>query len=259
MSVWARWCLVATLLLAGLVPAAVARADGEAGCRRWGACEASDTIPGKPGGGGSGGSGSSDKPPDLPSCSSFGDGYDSLPADVENPEDWVRVGCREGGIAVTLWVERQANAAQVARSLLAQLQLRPIEIGLTPRGAGAMTVVGMPVWLWVEGPSRTTWGPASIAAGGMSLTAEVESVTWELGDGTTLRCGKGTEWRPGMGGGPSPTCGHTYFEQGSYTIRARSHWVARWSGYGQSGTIPVTLAATRGLDVGEVQVIQTGG
>ena len=74
-----------------------------------------------------------------------------------------------------------------------------------------------------------------------------------------MRCGKGTVWRPGMGGGPSPTCGHTYFEQGSYTIRARSHWVARWSGYGQSGTIPVSLAVTRGLDVGEVQVIQTGG
>ena len=137
-------------------------------------------------------------------------------------------------------------------------QLKPIEIGLVPLGPDAMTVVGMPVWLWVDDPSRTTWGPASIAAGGMTLTAEVGSVTWDMGDGTTLTCGKGTEWKRGMGGEPSPTCGHTYEKQGSYTIRARSHWVARWSGYGQSGMIPVALSTSRQLDVGEIQVIVTG-
>lgn len=117
----------------------------------------------------------------------------------------------------------------------------------------------MPVWLWVDEPSRTTWGPATIAASGVTLTAQVHSVTWDMGDGATLSCGKGTEWRRGMGGDPSPTCGHTYDDPGSYTIRARSHWVATWSGYGQSGTIPFTLSATRQLDVGEIQVIVTGG
>ena len=72
----------------------------------------------------------------------------------------------------------------------------------------------MPVWLWVNDPTPTTWGPATISAGGVTLTARVQSVTWDMGDGTTLTCGKGTEWKRGMGGNPSPTCGHTYDKQG---------------------------------------------
>lgn len=201
-----------------------------------------------------------DAPPEISDCSAFvGEASDDIPSDVENPEDYVQIACMEGDIAITLWVARGPNVGQIARSLLAQVQLRPIEIGLVPRGADAMTVVGMPVWLWVDEPSRTTWGPATISAGGVTLTARVHSVTWDMGDGTTFTCGKGTEWKRGMGGDPSPTCGHTYEEQGSYTIRARSHWVATWSGYGQSGTIPLTLSSSRQLDVGEVQVIVTDG
>jgi hypothetical protein len=169
----------------------------------------------------------------------------------------VQVGCTEGSIAITLWVQGGPSAEQIARSLIARIELRPIDIGLTPLGADVMTVVGMPVWLWAAEPTPATWGPATISAGGMTLTAKVQSVTWDMGDGTTLTCGKGTEWKRGMGGDPSPTCGHTYSTQGHYTIRARSHWVATWSGYGRSGTIPVTLSTTRQLDVGEIQVIQT--
>lgn len=179
------------------------------------------------------------------------------------PEGWVLITCAGNDVIGEglhrAWVPGAVDPGQIARSLLAQVQLRPIDIGLVPRGEDSMTVVGMPVWLWVDEPSRTTWGPATISAGGVTLTAEVTKVTWDMGDGSTLTCGKGTEWKRGMGGDPSPTCGHTYEGQGSYTIRARSHWVATWSGYGQSGTIPVTLSTTRQLDVGEIQVIVTGG
>ena len=163
-----------------------------------------------------------------------------------------------GGTITTIWVERsavQANPEQLARTLLARMQLRPITIGLAPKGADAMALVGLPVWLWVDGPSSKTWGPASIAAGGMSMTAEVESLKWTLGDGRSVSCGKGTMWRRGMSGKSSPTCGHTYSQQGTYTITATSHWVARWSGYGQSGTIPLDLSSSRQLTVGELQVI----
>lgn len=231
------------------------RADGGADCTVWGACEASDTGPGGPGGGDKGGS-KDDKAPELPDCASFPKASDSPPDD---PTGWVQVGCMEGSIAITLWVEGGPSAEQIARSLVARVQLKPIEIGLVPRGADAMTVVGMPVWLWVNDPTPTTWGPATISAGGVTLTARVQSVTWDMGDGTTLTCGKGTEWKRGMGGNPSPTCGYTYDKQGHYTIRARSHWLATWSGYGRSGTIPVTLSTSRRLDVGEIQVIETGG
>lgn len=257
-----RWPGVILLaLVLGLAPGTIAVAAGDATCNQWGACEASDTDPGSSGAPSSGGSKSSepDKLPELPQCTSWDVSYTDLPDDIPNPEDWVQVVCLEGELRMTLWIEGGARPEQVARTLLARIQLQPIDIGLVPRGADAMTIVGMPVWLWVDEPSRTTWGPATISAGGVTLTAKVQSVTWDMGDGTTLTCGKGTEWKRGMGGDPSPTCGHTYEEQGSYTIRARSHWVATWSGYGQSGTIPVTLSSTRQLDVGEVQVIVTGG
>ncbi|MCW5950693.1 MAG: hypothetical protein KIT69_00260 [Propionibacteriaceae bacterium] len=203
-----------------------------------------------------------DEAPRYPDCPEPGKGIfegDGQPV----PEGWVRITCWGTDIIGEglhqAWVEPRVDPERLARSLLAQVELKPIAIGLVPKDPAAMTVVGLPVWLWVDEPTRTTWGPATIAAGGVSLTATVESVTWEMGDGTTVKCGKGTEWKRGMGADPSPTCGHTYVKQGSYTIRARSHWVARWSGYGQSGTIPVTLSTTRQLDVGEIQVIATGG
>lgn len=246
------------LLVVGLAPT-TAVADGGAKCVLWGACEVSDTTPGKPGESNpdkSKDGATIDKPPELPACSSFPKATDVAP---DNTEGWVQIGCLEGSVPVTLWVEGGANPEQIARSLIARVQLQPIDIGLTPLGTDVMTVVGMPVWLWVADPTATTWGPATIAAGGVRLTARVQSVTWDMGDGTILTCGEGTEWRRGMGAAPSPTCGHTYDKQGHYTIQARSHWVASWSGYGRSGTIPVTLSSVRRLDAGEIQVIETDG
>lgn len=253
-----RWSWLTAAILGSILGWAVptfAYADGDATCSRLGQCETSDTKPGGPSKGGSG-EAKDDEPPKLPDCASFPKASDSPPDD---PTGWLQIGCMEGSISITLWVEGGANPEQIARSLITRIQLQPIDIGLVPSGVDAMTVVGMPVWLWVDEPTATTWGPATIAAGGMTLTAKVQSVTWDMGDGTVLNCGKGTEWKRGMGGSPSPTCGHTYDQQGRYTIRARSHWLATWSGYGRSGTIPVTLSTSRRLDVGEIQVIETGG
>ena len=262
MSRLGGWTLVLVLALAiGLVPAGAAHAEGNADCNRWGVCQASDTTL-KKDATETNKLKSSDEAPRYPACPEPGNAVfegDGQPV----PEGWVRITCWGSDVIGEglhrVWVEPRVDPERLARSLLAQVELKPISIGLVPKDPDAMTVVGLPVWLWVDEPSRTTWGPATIAAGGVSLTATVESVTWEMGDGTTLTCGKGTEWKRGMGADPSPTCGHIYVEQGRYTIRARSHWVARWSGYGQSGTIPVTLSTTRQLDVGEIQVIVTGG
>ena len=256
------WTLALILALAiGLVPVGTAQAEGNADCNRWGVCQASDTTP-KKDPSETKKLKSSDEAPQYPACPEPGNAVfegDGQPV----PEGWVRITCWGTDVIGEglhrVWVEPRVDPERLARSLLAQVELKPISIGLVPKDPAAMTVVGLPVWLWVDEPTRTTWGPATIAAGGVSLTATVESVTWEMGDGTTLTCGKGTVWKRGMGADPSPTCGHTYVEQGRYTIRARSHWVARWSGYGQSGTIPVTLSTTRQLDVGEIQVIVTGG
>ena len=82
---------------------------------------------------------------------------------------------------------------------------------------------------------------------------------WDLGDGDTVSCGKGTEWHYGVGEEPSPTCGHTYTEQGRFTVEATSYWTADWSGYGQSGSFAFELTRSQRLDVGELQVIVTSG
>ena len=172
---------------------------------------------------------------------------------------WIQIKCQHEGRLLVLWADPRATAGQIARSLLAEIQFEPVDIGLAPKGANAMALVGLPVWMWVDSPGRTTWGPTTVSAGGVSLTAQVESVVWDMGDGTNVSCGRGTVWKHGMGGSPSPTCGHAYKRQGDYTVLATSRWVARWSGYGQSGTIPFQLTSSRQLDVGEIQVIVTRG
>lgn len=196
-----------------------------------------------------------------PPCSAIAKG---VPDDGRTvPKGWVRTSCLEGSLTIGYWVPPRAgaNPELIARSLLDRVQLRPIRIGLTPLGDDPIALVGLPVWLWVDDPDRTSWGPATISAGGVTLTARVESVLWEMGDRdrTSFECGKGTVWRRSDGGEPSPTCGFTYLDHGTYTVRATSRWVARWSGYGRSGVIRLSASTQRQLRVGEVQVIVTHG
>lgn len=216
-------------------------------------CRVCDQKPEKP----SPGKPSKPGKPDLPVCPPS---KEAIPDDGSNhPADWVRVRCMEGSLVLLFWVAPGVNPAQIARSLLDEMELTPIEIGITPKGPDAMALVGLPVWLWVDDPSSSTWGPRTISAGGVTMTARAHKVVWDLGDGTEVSCGKGTEWTYGVGQKPSPTCGHTYSKQGRYTVEATSYWTADWSGYGQSGSFAFELTRSQGLDVGELQVIVTSG
>jgi hypothetical protein len=253
----------AVALLLTATPAPVAVADVK--CDRAAEyCEITDN-PG--GGGGSGGGGSSGGSPKYPSCGAFSHGIivgrdeppeasgDPLPDDIDT---YVHATCVMGdGRLGWVWFPPSASPEQLARSLLARIPLRPITLGMAPK-PGTLLVVGMPNWMWAENPSASTWGPVSASAGAMRMTVEVESVTWDMGDGSKVRCGKGTKWSGGPGG-PSPTCGYVYQKQGHYTVTATSHWVAHWSGYGQAGDIPVDLSTTEHVEVGELQVIVVRG
>jgi len=237
-----------------------ANAGGSGDCDQFGVCQVHDRGPSRPP------APPKDREPDVPkvpACSSFRQGVVALlgmtPSDLRAAgvkDDWTRIKCRHAGEVMYVWVEPKGAAEQVARSLLAQMQLEPITMGMTPFGSDPVALVGLPVWMWVEQPTRTTWGPATIRAGGVSLTAKVTSVRWDMGDGTKLDCGLGTRWVYGDGAKSSPDCGHTYVAQGTYTIRATSHWAARWSGYGRTGEIAINLSTSRKLPVGELQVIR---
>lgn len=212
---------------------------------------------------------------DYPACSSIPGAKKSKPKDDEPAmpggppaESWVKITCRtsSGGLD-SVWARSSGTGdapgtvspAVIAQSALAQLNLRGIEIGMVPDDCrGCRGAVGLPIWLWVDRPSRTTWGPASITAGGISLTAEVQKVVWSFGNGDSVSCAKGTVYRNSNGVEDSPTCGYRYPKQGTYTVTATSYWTAQWSGYGQSGTINLTLESTRdNVRIGEIQVLVT--
>ena len=107
----------------------------------------------------------------------------------------------------------------------ATMNLRAITIGMVPESRpGSVGLVGMPNWMWVDQPAANTWGPitrsASAAGWTVTATARVSKVTWDMGDSAPVVCnGPGTPYEDSYGKSASPTCGHTYTRQGTYTVR----------------------------------------
>ncbi|CAI9413371.1 hypothetical protein HIDPHFAB_02003 [Nocardioides sp. T2.26MG-1] len=148
------------------------------------------------------------------------------------------------------------------------MNLRAIDIGITPEpGADSIGIVGMPVWMWAANPDEHTVGPitASASAGGITVTAtaKLHQITWDMGDGATVKCPTaGTPYKSAYGNTKSPDCGHVYEKSsskqtgGKYTVTATSDWVITWEGAGQTGTIRLNgLTRTVAIAVGEAQVL----
>ncbi len=157
------------------------------------------------------------------------------------------------------------SAAQLAEQARSQLLLPSPRIQANPMGAQLVT---LPTWLWLD---PAGWGPRSATAEvpGVSVTAVARptSVSWSMGDGTSVTCpGQGTPFPPG--GDPraaSPDCGHTYRGSSAsqsgqaFPVTATVHWVITWSGAGQGGTFPdMTTTATTRLRVAEAQALGNG-
>lgn len=155
------------------------------------------------------------------------------------------------------------DPAALARQAVAALNLQPIRIGMVPEDKpGAVGIVGMPVWMWVDEPDPRTYGPATNTATdgalSVSITAKVSSTRWDMGDGQVVTCRTaGSIYEDRFGKQMSPDCGYRYSSQGSYTIRAVTTWDIAWTAStGQAGSIPLTLTATRTVVIGEVQVLR---
>ena len=156
------------------------------------------------------------------------------------------------------------SARDLAYQAIEYLQLEPPKISMSPipteRDPESMAIVGSPVWLWVENPGEHTYGPITRAATAgpysVTATARVDKITWDMGEGKPVVCrNPGTKRQKWHGDEKSPTCGHTYQKQGSYQIKATAHWVIRWAGMGQSGTLTTELSTTTSTLVGEIQVV----
>lgn len=153
---------------------------------------------------------------------------------------------------------------QVAQQAYGQLRLPSLKIHANPKGA---QLVHLPTWLWLESDQ---WKPQSATASlqGVSVTATAtpRSVTWSMGDGTTLTCpGPGAPFPEGTDPmKQSPDCGHTYRRSSlgqpgnSYEVSATVHWSVDWSGAGDSGTFEdLTTTSTTSFDVAESQALNT--
>jgi hypothetical protein len=151
----------------------------------------------------------------------------------------------------------------LARQIAGRMQMNPIDIGIVPRAEeGYIGAVGLPVWAWVSEPSPDTYGPLveSDTAGNLTVTvtANVQSVTWDFGDGTVKTCdGPGTPYDDSYGLRSSPDCGHMYEKQGNpYTVTALSRWEISWEGGGAAGSFPVVeREAEAQIVIGEYQVL----
>ncbi|RMB57863.1 hypothetical protein EAX62_15540 [Tessaracoccus antarcticus] len=174
-----------------------------------------------------------------------------------------------GAAAFQFWVATADAAAApdprvLAQTAISRMDLHAIRIGSIPhtveKSPMSLGVVGWNAWMWVDGASATTYGPVtkSASAGGYTVTAtaQVAEVVWNMGNGDTITCGKGTPYPATTEKDPeSPDCGYRYTHDGRYTITATTRWNITWVGIGQSGVIPMELSATGVLAIAEIQVL----
>lgn len=150
----------------------------------------------------------------------------------------------------------------LAEEAIDSANLRAIDIGITPPpGPDSRTLVGIPTWMWVDEPVARTWGPITLSPSAgpvtVTVTGKVKRVVWDMGDGTTVNCTKGTPYQVAYDADPSPTCGHQYKAPGTYTVTATSDWEFDWAGAGQSGTIEFSLTRDTTVNVAEAFALVT--
>ena len=154
-------------------------------------------------------------------------------------------------------------------AIATKLKINASGVGIGPDPALSKwkkAIVGHSYWLWATGPTHL--GPVSDSASGRTVTLEANltSVTFDMGDGSVVKCnGAGTPY-PGDQKGlyaKSPTCGYAYsttsehHEGGIYPVRATAYWTVAYTAPDGSGTIPIVLASVRDLKVGELQTVIT--
>jgi hypothetical protein len=176
------------------------------------------------------------------------------------PDPYLRISFTGGGGPPVI----QITPAQAGAIAVARLQLPTVAPGIGPSpdlNRWKMAAVGYPLWLWADGPTHV--GPVSDSVAGLSvsLEARVTSLTFRMGDGSTVQCsGDGDEWTKAVEpGSKAPTCGYTYTEpslpKDSYTVSAVTNWAVTWTANGQTGVINVPAVQTTELPVGELQVL----
>lgn len=187
------------------------------------------------------------------------------PEDVEGP-DPLRLSTSTNQPAPAAPVRARITPGEAGAKAVARLQLPTLKAQIGPdpaKNEWGMIPVGYPVWLFADGETSLS-DSDEVEDLAVSLEAELTSMTFDMGDGTTVTCdGPGTKHTADVEPGrPSPTCGHTYqrMPRGSaksYMVTATAHWSITWTAFGESDTVTDTTSSTTELPVGELQVVVT--
>jgi len=124
----------------------------------------------------------------------------------------------------------------------------------------------VPTWLWIDGGWWRAYS-ATADAGGVSTTAVATPVRaiWDMGDGGRTICtGPGTPWRPGLPDSEAK-CSYLYKNSsagqrsGTFNMSVTVEFAVSWtSSIGPGGSLaPITRSASRAVQVGEIQAIET--
>ncbi|WP_381226415.1 hypothetical protein [Streptomyces mauvecolor] len=138
------------------------------------------------------------------------------------------------------------DPAVVARQVVRELVL-PAPVIRTNPDEKAAQLVRVPTWMWLDpGMWRPVSKTASVPGVSVTATAIPRTVTWRMGDGSTVVCaGAGTPYSAQYAAdSASPDCGHTYLRSSAgqpreaYTVSVSVSWDVEWHGGGQQGVIP---------------------
>jgi hypothetical protein len=171
--------------------------------------------------------------------------------------------CSDGYVnRITYDPAKVIDAATLARRAFNELPLlypRP----RTAPPATANQLVGVRTWMWVDANDwRAMSATASIPGLSATVTAQPSTVTWDMGDGTTVTCnGPGTPYDPTKADDAQSTdCGHTYQHDGDYTVLTTIEWTVSWTATnGEGGTLPAVQRSTQfPLTVEQRQAVITG-
>ena len=151
------------------------------------------------------------------------------------------------------------DPAVLARRALAVLELPLLELGLSPPPdlVEPNTLVNTATHLWLTPAGEDQVGPHTVSASDcgltVTITATLDHVTVRADDGpgsALVRCVLGDVAGPPVDPFAAPACGHTWTRTSSqepggvFTLTVTHHWIATWTGGGQSGTLSTQTTAT---------------
>lgn len=261
-------------LLATLISAPPALADGGGG--NGGAVVGSGGITvtvGTPGSTGHPG-GSGDTAGAPPSCGLVYISGTELPSLVDNSTQgyWVISTCKLGFVPGALtWVPTTPGSPRPVASVVAQTALSHAtwpKISASFDPAPDRLLVNFPIWLHLASGWQQVTATATIAGVTATVTAKPESVTWEMGDGTSVTChSQGTAYDPSLSWTTNIArrdCGYVYTSSsaaqadGRFGVKVTVRYGVTWtSNFGAGGSLGVyDRGASTSVAVGQVQSLE---